>query len=105
MPSEQERHLARVSETIAVWVHRFCEQNKRFRGASLSAYVAACADEEGVYVSPESALRILRQLRKRGVVEMRVDRAQSMYEMLAVRPLSYVAPTAEPVQLKLVEHG
>lgn len=103
---EQGRQLARVRDNIAGWVHGFVAQNPRFRGASLCEYVQSCARETGAEVSPESALRVLRDLRKRGVVDVRnVDRANSIYEVSEVRPLSYVKPPRVPVQLDLREVG
>lgn len=78
--TEQERELARVSGRIADSVFRFCQDNPRFHLQELEDHVAAAHG----HVTPGSAGRILRDLRRKGWVAYRVvSRSQSLYEIEA----------------------
>ena len=83
--SEQSENLERVSERIAALVVEFCSRalesgQPQFHMEELTLYVY-----EKVKVSaPDSAGRILRDLRQRGVLNYRVlSRSKSLYEVLA----------------------
>src|SRR5689334_18703571 len=73
----QRREIARVARTIGPHVLEFCRNHvgQRFNGAELMKYVA---ERHGV--SPESPTRILRMLRKEGLINYAVtNRAKSEY--------------------------
>lgn len=71
----QDQQLSRVSDRIAGAVLDFCKAHTTFRGAELCDYV-----REQCGGSPESALRVMRDLRKRGALSYKnVDRGRSVY--------------------------
>ena len=83
--SEQSDNLARVRSRIASCVLTFCASRlllcPTFRMAQLQEYVAA-----EVSSAPASPDRILRQLRKEGLLDyVVVDRAGSLYRILSVK--------------------
>jgi hypothetical protein len=79
---EQRANLARVSSNIARIVADFCRGRfyggrPEFRMADLTSHV-----NERSTIAPDSAGRILRDLRRRRVLDYRVvNRAQSLYEI------------------------
>lgn len=78
---EQAENLERVSSRIALAIIRFCQGRKRFHMDELRAWVVS---ETGI-AAPDSAGRILRYLRQRGVIDYWVvDRRASLYEVLSV---------------------
>lgn len=75
--------LARVSERISAAVLEFCGRTSRFHMTELVAFVR---DRVGT-VAPDSASRILRQLRRAGKVRYRVvDRSASLYQIVTPTP-------------------
>lgn len=74
----QDRELTRVTSRIGTAIHAFCTARvgKTFTAAELREHVAtACGT-----TAPASADRVLRQLRKQGVVAYRVvNRSASTY--------------------------
>ncbi len=81
---DQPAQLERVSDRIAEVVHKFCALrfggSKRFHMEDLTKYVAGF-----VQAAPDSAGRILRQLRRQRRVSYRVvNRAASLYEIEGV---------------------
>lgn len=82
--SEQQHHLTRVTNNIGATVIKFCRRHKgrQFTGDCLRAYVSL----RHLYIAPESPGRILRELKKRGVVDYElVSRAKSLYRVVAVK--------------------
>jgi hypothetical protein len=80
----QHKHLARVADNIGETVVEFMRRHvrKAFRADALRSYVTA----RHPGIAPESPGRIMRDLRKRGLVEYElVSRAQSMYHVVSVR--------------------
>lgn len=77
---EQARELDRVLKGIGAAVLDFCRAHPVFRNAELCDYVRGrCGG------TPESAARILRQLRRQGLVEYEnTDRAASLYTVRRV---------------------
>lgn len=82
--AEQSAQIERVTDRIGFLVFEFCANTgagRRFRMEELTAFVAARAQ-----VAPDSPGRILRQLRRAGHVDYHVvNRAESLYELTAVR--------------------
>jgi hypothetical protein len=79
--TEQEENLERVSSRIGRAIIDFCRAHKRFHADDLRKAVIS---ETGI-AAPASADRILRDLRKRGVIDYRVlSRRESLYEIVAV---------------------
>lgn len=71
--------FARVSSRIGGAVVEFCRANRMFHAGELHRHVELAT---GVS-APASADRILRDLRKRGVVNYRVvSRGESLYEVI-----------------------
>lgn len=87
MVSEQQEQVARVSGRIAPLVLEFCRRRmasarRHFRASELRAFV-----ESEQPVAPGSADRILRLLRRDGVVAYTVtNRRDSEYWLHGVRP-------------------
>jgi len=82
--SEQQHHLTRVTDNIGATVVEFCQRRlgSGFCAAELRGYVT----QRHPLIAPESPGRILRELKKRGVVDYElVSRAQSLYRMVSVR--------------------
>jgi hypothetical protein len=85
MPSHVE-NLERVVVKIAPTVHAFCAEiwrqgRPRFHMMELTAYVRRCIGE----IAPDSAGRILRELRLRGRLDYAiVSRRDSLYELRSV---------------------
>ena len=74
----QERELSRVSDRIAAHVLAFCRSRETFHMQELVAYVAARVPE----IAPDSPSRILRDLKRNGLVNYRVvSRSQSLYQV------------------------
>jgi hypothetical protein len=76
--------MQRVSDNIADLVWYFCKARvgRQFHAADLVTYVRAFASP----VAPDSPSRILRDLRRRGLVDyVVVSRAQSLYRVTGVR--------------------
>lgn len=77
------KNLERVSGSIGPVVLAFCRLRvgKQFRGSELSEYV-----RQRTGATPDSASRILRDLRDRGELAYRlVDRRQSLYLVESVK--------------------
>lgn len=83
--AEQQANLARVNRNIAGIVTAFCrerlhEGREEFRMAELTTFV-----NERSATAPDSAGRILRDLRRNRVVDYTVvNRAQSLYKVTGV---------------------
>lgn len=78
---EQAEHLERVSSRIARSIIDFCRGHKQFYAEELRQHVIATT---GV-AAPASADRILRDLRKRGIIDYVVlDRRLSFYQTNSV---------------------
>lgn len=80
----QVKHLKRVSENLEATVLDFCKKRLQrgvpsFFAASLNVYVAREHDTD---VAPDSPGRILRKLRRDGLVNYTVDRARSRYTLI-----------------------
>ena len=77
--TEQTENLGRVRDSIAPHIIRFIRERsgQEFRGCELQQYVAYhCSG----FVAPGSPDRILRDLRKRGVVDYELlSRSRSLY--------------------------
>jgi ABC-type amino acid transport substrate-binding protein len=84
----QSANLQRVTDNIAHHVVVFCRRRLRtvrgiFRASDLVAYVQS----RSMFIAPDSPSRILRQLRLAGRVDyIVVNRAASLYRVVAVRP-------------------
>lgn len=81
------RHLKRVSDNLEATVLSFCKRRLQqgvpsFFMASLNVFVAREHDTE---VAPDSPGRILRKLRRDGLVNYTVDRARSRYTLTGRR--------------------
>ena len=75
----KNKNLDRVSLRIKWQVLRFMNRRKVFRLEELTTYVI----ERLGAMSPESPSRVLRDLRKKGLVNYKViDRSSSRYEVL-----------------------
>jgi hypothetical protein len=82
--SEQHQHLARVADNIGATVVRFCAARigATFSASALRYFVTHVHP----HIAPESPGRILRELKKRGIVDyVLVSRAQSLYRVVSVR--------------------
>ena len=85
--SEQQQELARVSTKLDDIVVRYCRtlllcEESEFIMKELSQFVAVITKGQA---APDSAGRILRNLRQRGVVSYEVvSRSQSRYRVLGV---------------------
>lgn len=83
--SEQDDNLDRVSARIGGAIVKFYEQRKdsgrpEFHAGDLRAFVISCV---GHALAPASPDRILRDLRKRGILDYKVmSRSQSLYEFI-----------------------
>ena len=91
---EQQENLERVASRITGAIVTFCEAHLRnrvshqFHIEDLRRYVNSVV---GV-CAPDSAGRILRYLRQRGVLQYRViNRRESLYEIVSVKRLELVA--------------
>lgn len=84
MPRKSDRpDLARVSERIAGAVLEFCSSPRQFRMTELNSYVQSKVGA----IAPDSAGRILRQLRRAGKVRYTVlDRSASLYQIVNPTP-------------------
>ena len=84
--SEQAEHLRRVSDRIAAHVLAFVDARGlggRFHLTDLVAWVVTEMGNEAV--APDSPSRILRMLRRRGVLRYKVvSRRESLYEVTAI---------------------
>lgn len=77
--SEQDRQIERVEAKIAESIVDFCANRTVFYGDELRKYVF----QHVGLTSPESPGRILRLLRKRGVLNYRcASRTHSLYEVI-----------------------
>jgi DNA-binding PadR family transcriptional regulator len=77
--SEQTENLGRVRDSIAPHIIRFIRERagREFHGADLQQYVAS---QVNGFIAPGSPDRILRDLRKRGVVDYELlSRSRSLY--------------------------
>jgi len=77
--TEQTENIIRVRDSIAPHIIQFIREHngKEFHGADLQQYVASHVNG---FVAPGSPDRILRDLRKRGIVDYElVSRSQSLY--------------------------
>lgn len=77
--NEQTENLTRVRDSIAPHIINFIKERsgREFHGADLQQYVA---EHVNGFVAPGSPDRILRDLRKRGVVSYELlSRSQSLY--------------------------
>jgi hypothetical protein len=83
--TEQRANLDRVSNNIARLVTDFCrrrleDRRAEFHMTDLTGYVNARST-----IAPDSAGRILRELRRQKVIDYTVvNRAQSLYQVLGV---------------------
>jgi transposase-like protein len=78
---EQQENLERVSSRIGKSIIEFCRSHGRFHADDLRKWVIR---ETGT-AAPASADRILRDLRRRGVIGYRVvSRRESLYEVTFV---------------------
>lgn len=76
----QEAELQRVSERIGAAILAFTTPGRVFHMDQLRLWV----EEQCGKVAPDSASRVLRQLRQKGAVSYRVlSRRDSLYEVLA----------------------
>jgi hypothetical protein len=81
----QQENLDRVSQRIAPAVLAFCQSIglKEFFADDLRRYVRRMVGE----VAPGSPDRVLRDLRRKGMIDYRVvSRSESLYQMLRVGP-------------------
>ena len=81
--NEQTANITRVSASIAPHICHFLDErlNQEFHADDLRQYVS-----ERTMIAPGSADRILRLLRKKGIVNYTVkDRSKSLYVSLPVR--------------------
>src|SRR4030095_3103600 len=79
---EPEEHLERVSSRIARAIVQFCREHKEFHADELRAAVIQATGS----TAPGSADRILRDLRKRGIVDyVVVSRRESFYRVVSVK--------------------
>ena len=82
-PTEQAAQLARVEGRLAEAILAWCtlHEHQQFRMAELTEAITA-----HLQAAPDSARRILGQLRKQGRVECEcVNRAESLYRLGSVR--------------------
>jgi hypothetical protein len=78
--SDQQKEIDRVRSKIASAIIAFCNCNHMFHADDLRRFVGLVIDSKS---APASADRILRDLRKKGLVNYRVvNRHQSLYEVL-----------------------
>jgi hypothetical protein len=81
----QAHNLQRVSDNISDVVLRFCKARigRHFHAEALVQHVMAFTPK----CAPDSPSRILRELRRQGRVDyVVVNRAASLYRVVAVRP-------------------
>lgn len=72
-------HLGRVRQRIGKSILEFCHERMTFRADELRRFV----EEKSGFTAPGTADRILRDLRKKGLVNYRVvNRRDSLYEVL-----------------------
>lgn len=77
--SEQASELARVGAGIERTVYDWCARNAG-REFVLAAFTAEIQDAHDGYVAPDSPARLLRELRRRGLVRVQlVSRSGSLY--------------------------
>ena len=82
-PSEQDIELARVTSKIGLLVLTYLHLVRRHGG---TFHAKDLHDFDGPGVAPASADRILRDLRKRGVIDYEViNRRASFYRVLELR--------------------
>lgn len=82
--TEQTENLTRVRDSIAPHIIRFIREHsgQEFHGADLQQYVASHVNG---FVAPGSPDRILRDLRKRKVVNYElVSRSRSLYRAVPI---------------------
>lgn len=79
---KQDYNLGRVSEKIAEHILEFCRRKGKgtqFHMADLVAHVVSAVPD----IAPDSPSRILRDLRKKSLLDYRVvSRSQSLYEIV-----------------------
>lgn len=81
VPTVQEAQLDRVCSRIAAAIVGFAVAGRQFRADELRQHVKAECGE----LAPGSADRVLRDLRKRGLVNYRcINRKDSLYEVVAL---------------------
>ncbi len=79
MNAQQSLNLVRVSDKIASLILEFCSVNAEFHMVDLCAYVTAREPS----TAPDSPSRILRSLRRQGLVDYQVvSRSASLYRMV-----------------------
>ena len=79
--SEQQEQLTRVTSRIGQAILEFCSPGRQFHADELREFVA-----ERCSVAPGSADRVLRDLRKRRLINYKVlSRAQSLYRVDQVK--------------------
>lgn len=97
---EQRKNLERVSQKIAGYVLSFCTQrmasgNTRFYMRELTRHVST-----QIPTAPDSAGRILRDLKQKGLLNYRVvSRKDSHYEILPAQPPPTEEQAVESVSL------
>jgi hypothetical protein len=85
--SEQAQHLARVEGKLGAFILSWCQAH--LAGGEPRFHLASLAEDVECQFggAPDSASRILRQLRARGHIAYRVvDRRASLYEIQGVGP-------------------
>lgn len=81
---DQQKEIDRVSSNLASAIIMFCSCNHMFHADDLRRYVGLVIASNS---APASADRILRDLRKKGLVNYRVvNRQRSLYEVLPLDP-------------------
>lgn len=90
---EQKEHICRVTSAIGKAIMAFCGEHNNFHAEDLRGFIRnSCGS-----TAPGSADRILRDLRKKRLLNYRViDRRASLYQVLPVEQLS------PPFQMKLL---
>lgn len=90
--ASNQAHLARVSSKIGDAILAFCRGRTQFHMQELVDGV----QDDGAAIAPDSASRILRDLRAKGVLNYRVlSRRNSHYELLPLTPIQH-APAPPP---------
>lgn len=80
--NEQTQQISRVNHAIASYVTAYLKlkEGKEFHATDLYTYVH---DQVGGYIAPDSPARILRDLKKRGLVNYEVlSRSRSLYRAI-----------------------
>ena len=84
---EGSQHLERIAGGLAPLVVEFCRRHVDclFTGRDLTAWLQVEARKRSIAMVPDSASRILRELRRRGRVQYQLlDRGQSLYRVTGV---------------------